>query len=116
MAVRMSKPWRELTAEAVAALPGQLGVYQLAEPDGTILRIGYAGGRSLFGLTGELKRELEARQGAPTLFRVEVNMQYLTRYEELLMVHLADHGSLPPGNPAEARRRLGRISPGGAAG
>jgi hypothetical protein len=36
----------------------------------------------------------------------------MSRYDELLMVHKADHGELPPGNAADARRRLGRITPG----
>ena len=37
MAIRMEKPWIELTAEAVKALPGQLGVYQLADAAGKIV-------------------------------------------------------------------------------
>src|SRR5476651_2365382 len=108
--VRLDKPWRELTAENVARLAGELGVYQLADGDGHVLRIGYAGGRSLFGLRGELKAALAASEGAK--FRVEVTAQYLSRYEELLMVHKADFGTLPPGNGADAHRRLGRLSPG----
>ena len=44
----MSKPWARLTAEAIAAVPAQLGVYQIADGDQTILRIGYAGGREPF--------------------------------------------------------------------
>ena len=31
MGVRLDKPWRELTAANVAALAGELGVYQLGE-------------------------------------------------------------------------------------
>jgi len=42
--------------------------------------------------------------------RYEVNTAYLTRYQELLMTHRADHGALPPGN-AEEKLRLGRLSP-----
>ncbi len=110
MGVRLEKPWKELTAANVAALAGELGVYQLADHDGRIVRIGYAGGRTLFGLRSELQAALDASEAAK--FRTEVTAQYLSRYEELLMVHAADHGSLPPGNSADARRRLGRLSPG----
>ncbi len=37
-------------------------------------------------------------------------MQYLTRYQELLMLHIADHGALPEGNRQE-KLTLGRLSP-----
>ena len=108
--VRLDKPWRPLSAETAADLRGELGVYQLADEAGRVLRIGYAGGRSLFGLKGELGAALAAGEAAR--FRVEITAQYLSRYEELLMVHQADHGALPAGNAADARRRLGRLSPG----
>jgi len=110
MGVRLDKPWLALTAANVGALAGELGVYQLADAEGRIVRIGYAGGRTLFGLRSELQAALSAGEAAK--FRVEVTSQYLSRYEELLMVHKTDHGALPPGNAAEARRRIGRLSPG----
>jgi hypothetical protein len=110
MGVRLDKPWKDLSAANVAVLAGELGVYQLADSHGRILRIGYAGGRTLFGLRSELQAALVAGEAAK--FRTEVTAQYLSRYEELLMVHAADHGALPPGNGADARRRLGRLSPG----
>ena len=53
-------------------LPGQLGVYQVADAQGTVLYIGQAGARSPFGLRSELQRELEER-GEGHQFRVEVN-------------------------------------------
>jgi hypothetical protein len=111
MAVRMTKPFMALTRENVQPLPGQLGVYQLADADLRILYIGYAGGRSLFGLRGELERALQQRPGGAARFRCEVNQQYLSRHLELLMLHLADHGALPIVNAAEPPRRLGRLSP-----
>src|SRR5579864_1882683 len=110
MGVRLDKPWRELTAANVANLAGELGVYQLADGEGRIVRIGYAGGRTLFGLRSELEAALKGGEAA--MFRTEVTSAYLSRYEELLMVHTADHGALPPGNAADARRRIGRLSPG----
>jgi hypothetical protein len=44
-------------------------------------------------------------------FRVEVNQQYTSRYQELLMLHVADHGSLPAVNQTDPPPRLGRLSP-----
>ena len=105
----MQGSWRELAAGPVAALGAQLGVYQLADSQGEVTFIGYAGGRSRFGLRGELGAHL-GRVGA-TGFRVEATSAYLSRYRELLMVHLADHGSLPAGND-EDPARIGRLSPG----
>lgn len=105
MSIRLDKPWQPLEAEQVARLRGQLGVYQLADADGEIVFIGYAGGRSRFGLRGELESQL----GRAECFRVEVNMSYLTRYRELLMVFEADHGRLPARNTRPPR--LGRLHP-----
>jgi hypothetical protein len=99
--LRLDKPWRPLSAEEAARLPGQLGVYQVADAAGAILYIGQAG--------SELQREFKER-GEGHQFRVEVNMQYRTRWFELLMVHKADHGSLPPDN-AKNPPPLGRLSP-----
>jgi hypothetical protein len=110
MGVRLEKPWRDLTAANVAGLAAELGVYQLGDAEGGVLRIGYAGGRTLFGLRSELETALAAGEAAK--FRTEVTAQYLSRYEELLMVHKADFGELPAGNAADARRGLGRLSPG----
>jgi hypothetical protein len=111
MSIRMEKPWIDLTAEAVKALPGQLGVYQLADGGGRVVYIGFAGGRSLFGLRSELERALRDRPAGAARFRVEVNQQYTTRYQELLMLHGADHGSLPVVNQEDPPPRLGRLSP-----
>ena len=69
-----------------------------------------AGGRSPFGLRSELQREASER-GPGYQFRVEVNQQYRTRWLELLMVHKADHGSLPTDNAKNPPPALGRLSP-----
>lgn len=110
MAVRMTKPWTPLTAETLKKLTGQLGVFELADTSGRTIYIGFAGGRSLFGLRSEVGRAAaevpEARQ-----FRVEVNQQYTTRYQELLMAHVHDHGDVPAGNKGRPLPRLGRLSP-----
>ncbi|MEE9279675.1 MAG: hypothetical protein V3V67_05830 [Myxococcota bacterium] len=111
MSVRLEKAWQPLCEEALQRLRGQLGVYELADASGKTVFIGYAGGRSRFGLRGELEAELRKRAGSQLQFRYEVNMSYLSRYEELLMAHRADHGSLPEENARQPRRRLGRLSP-----
>jgi hypothetical protein len=108
--LRLDKPWRPLTAEEATRLPGQLGVYQIADAGGVVLYIGQAGGRSIFGLRSELQREFNER-GPGCQFRVEVNMQYRSRWFELLMIHQADHGSLPPDNAKNPPPNLGRLSP-----
>lgn len=111
MGIRITKPFQPLTLESLKNVHAYLGVYHLAEPDGTIFYIGYAGGKSLFGLNSELKREMEARAGKPAMFRYEVNMQYLSRHEELMMLHVADHGELPERNRRELKHKLGRLTP-----
>ena len=108
--LRLHKPWRPLTAEEATRLPGQLGVYQIADAQGVVQFIGQAGARSAFGLRSELQREAQERS-AGHQFRVEVNQQYRTRWFELLMVHKADHGSLPPDNAKNPPPALGRLSP-----
>ena len=110
MRLRLDKPWQALTAETATRLPGQLGVYQIADAQGAVLYIGQAGARSPFGLRSELQREASER-GSGCQFRVEVNQQYRTRWFELLMVHQADHGSLPPDNAKNPPPNLGRLSP-----
>ncbi len=111
MKTQLEKPWRPLVAEEVSRLGGELGVYHIADETGQVVKIGYAGGRSLKGLKGVLQQELSEREGTPSQFRVEVTHQYLSRYEELLMLHQADHGSLPPQNQGDRNRRLGHLSP-----
>lgn len=103
----LAKPWMELEPGTVARVPGQLGVYELGDDAGRTLYVGVAGGRSRFGLRGELERHLE---GPAVNFRYEVNMQYETRYRELLMAYVARDGDLPPLNRAERLPRLGRLS------
>ena len=108
--LRLDKPWRPLTVAEATRLPGQLGVYQIADAKGSVLYIGHAGGRSPFGLRSELQREANERGGG-NQFRVEVNQQYRSRWFELLMVHKADHGALPPDNAKNPPPNLGRLSP-----
>lgn len=109
MPLRIEKGWISFTPESIAVVGGQLGVFQLGSSDEEIVFIGMAGGRSLFGLRGELTSMLTTSDAR--LFRYEVNTAYLTRYRELLMVHLADFGYLPRENKDEDAIGLGRLSP-----
>lgn len=108
MGIRLDKPWRPLDREQVEALKAQLGVYQLGDAEGTVLRIGAADARTTFGLRSALEEHLDRPE--PTWFRFEVNQAYRTRYAELLMCHVADHGDVPPEND-EDPAALGRLSP-----
>lgn len=110
--LRSGKPWSPCEPGVLERLPGHMGVYELADAEGTVLLIGYAGGRSRFGLRGEISAAVERTPGA-ACFRYEVTTAYLTRYQELLMVHQATFGRLPPGNAPEPG--LGRLSPGSTA-
>ena len=111
MAIRMTKPWSPLTPDTIKKLPGQLGVYQLGNDKDEIVYIGFAGGRSLFGVRSEIERALKEKTAGATQFRVEINQQYTTRYQELLMVFVADHGDVPSGNKGGPLPKLGRLSP-----
>lgn len=110
MSIRMQKPWIPLTEERVEAVGGQLGVYELADRDQHCIFVGKADGRSLFGLRGELNKCRDLPEAH--WFRYEVNTAYLTRYQELLMVWMADHGTLPLLNKDDVQH-LGRLQPGG---
>ena len=114
----LNKPWQPWQAgrEHERRLSNTLGVYEIADETGAVLYIGFAGGRSLFGIKGELKRHFEGQANAVTAargrqFRYEVNMQYTTRFRDLLQRFQEDHGRLPPGNeePGEFVPRLGRF-------
>ena len=111
MSIRLDKPWQPLTA-AVPLLRGNLGVFQLADSTRTVLYIGFAGGRSLFGLRGAVT-ELAAQIPDAELVRWEVNTAYQSRFRELLWLHRCDTGALPHYNDALGHRpaRLGRLSP-----
>jgi hypothetical protein len=111
----LNKPWIEATEEQLRRLPGALGVYEIGDAAGTVLYIGFAGGRSRFGLRGEIAAKLAPESPNPVtaggrFFRYEVNQMYLTRYVELLERHLGATGDLPPGNkqPGEYIPTLGR--------
>jgi len=103
------KPWRVLDQREIAAIPGQLGVFELATDDGKVVLIGRADARALFGLRSAIAREAKRCEIA-TRFRFEVTTAYHSRHLELLMAHAADRGCLPECNTERAP--VGRLSPG----
>lgn len=114
----LDKPWREWEAgrDQERALSNTLGVYEIGDESGDVIYIGFAGGRSLFGLRGELKKHFDGAANAVTAesgrrFRYEVTMQYMSRYRDLLQRHNEEHGRLPSGNeqPGEYIPTLGRF-------
>jgi len=109
MSVRCNKPWQAIDAAALERLPGQLGVFELADANERVIFIGRADARSLFGLRSEVARHTKVIAAA-TSFRFEVTTAYHTRYLELLMAHRADYDALPQYN--EPMPTLGRLSPG----
>lgn len=112
MAIRLNKPWIPLD-EGIARLHGHLGVFQLADAEQQIIYIGYAGGNSLFGLRGEVTAMREKITGS-AFVRVEITTAYLSRYRELMMVHIADHGRMPSANMStNPTLTLGKLSPAG---
>jgi hypothetical protein len=108
--VRMHAAWQPLDEEHVAEVGGHMGVYELASAQGEVVFVGFAGGRSAFGLGGELRGRLRATDGRGVAFRCEITTAYLSRYQELLMVHVADHESVPVENVPNCPE-LGRLSP-----
>jgi len=105
MALRLVKPWR--ARGEVSGVPGQLGVFQLGNGEGEVIYIGVADARSLFGLRSAIA-DAFTRVPEGCRFRFESTSAYHTRYRELLMLHVADHGALPPANPP---MQLGRLHP-----
>jgi len=107
--MRLTRPWIS-RAEALDRLHGNLGVFQLADAAGETLFIGFAGGLSKFGLLGAVREAFDSYPEARQV-RYEITTAYHTRYRELLMLHNADHGELPPLNADVAAITLGRLSP-----
>ena len=109
----INKAWRQLDDETIAGLPAQLGVYEIADSNGAVLCIGFAGGRHPFGLRTALEQEMQrlgaaAAQPAAAQFRFELTSNYRSRWNELLMVYMAQFGELPAGQ-GERPNQIGRL-------
>lgn len=121
----LNKPWTEASAATLGHLPGALGVFEVRNSAGEISFIGFAGGRTRYGLRSAITDSIDQLRAAgdrPDGFRYEVNQMYLTRYVEVLEKYIESAGDIPPGNKAEGvyipnviHHKLGRVSqaPGG---
>ncbi len=86
MSLAIGNAWQPVGG--VAELPGHMGVFELGDSQGGVLYVGFAGGRSRYGLRSAIAEALLSCTDAEQ-FRFEVNTAYLTRYQELVMVHRA---------------------------
>jgi hypothetical protein len=113
----LAKPWQSFDPGSVKRLSGSNGVYELADEQGTVLYIGYAGSKANFGLRGKIAGHFSEAELNPVIrdrvaqFRYEVTAMYYSRWVDLLTRHLEDYETLPEGNRAsdEAIPTLGRF-------
>lgn len=117
--MRVRKPWTEWDdAIDYRDLPGAMGIFEIADAEKRTLYIGKAGGRSPFGIRGELFRHfstaerlkdenwihpqmgqsLPSIQGRAKYYRYEVNHQYYSRWIEALSRFREDWDTVPPAN------------------
>ncbi|MGC0417715.1 DUF7508 domain-containing protein [Embleya sp. AB8] len=107
MSVSMTKAWIPLTAEHVNAVPGCVGVFEVADENGIVV-IDYAGGHTSFGLRGALIQCLD--QGLGRSFRYERTNAYISRYREVAQVFTNEFGT-PPRNLRGADAPTGHVRP-----
>ncbi len=102
----LNKPWTDYDPATASRLPGALGVYEIGDSEGNVLYVGFAGGKSRYGLRGEILARFDPNSAQGALakqarkLRYEVNMMYMTRFIELLEKHQDALGVLPAGNLA----------------
>ena len=79
MGIRLEKNWEILDSARIKALPGQLGVYQIADEDEQIISVGYAGAKEPFGIRSALEREILLHGNVATQFRYEFTSNYQSK-------------------------------------
>ncbi|MDH3683680.1 MAG: hypothetical protein OEV40_27480 [Acidimicrobiia bacterium] len=110
MTIRLSKPWLDLEGLDREELPAQLGVFQIADADRNVIFVGYGGGTRAFGLRTAIEEQRQRLGHRARFVRFELTHGYLSRWEELMMVHQHDHGSHPSANDDSTAPR-GRLTP-----
>ena len=112
----LRKEWQAFRSEGMRRIPATVGVYELGDAEGRVIYIGYAGGRTSFGLRGVIADHFGDAQtngviaSNATQFRVEIVQMYMSRYMELLEQHVDAHSELPAANrePGEYVPSLGK--------
>lgn len=102
-------PWTAFDPDpkAVRQMSGSNGVYEIADKEGRVLYIGYAGGKHLFGLRGRIAEHFSGEDPNPAIrgcayrYHYEITSMWLSRWVELLGRYREEHGGrLPEGNVA----------------
>lgn len=102
----LKKTWETFDPARIKEISGSMGVYELADSDGRVIYIGYAGGKSRFGLRGKIADHFAESEPNPAIrghvafYRLEVNSMYYSRWVDLLSRYREDHERLPSGNEA----------------
>ena len=108
--LRLDKPWQPLTAEKRRACRASSASTRSPMPRAPS-SISARPARARRSACAASCSASSSERGAGHQFRVEVNQQYRTRWFELLMVHQADHGSLPPDNAKNPPPNSGGSAP-----
>jgi hypothetical protein len=100
----IDKSWQPFSNTDLKSIPGTVGVYELADANGQTVFIGRAGAIEPFGLRGAIARHFSSEETNPVIqkdaraFRYQVTSQYMTRHQELLILHREEFGDVPAGN------------------
>jgi hypothetical protein len=109
----MNKPWLDATSDVLAEIPVGTGVYEIRDPTGDVIDIGYAGSKEPFGLRSALQRLVHDLDSDALQLRYELHVQYHSRYVELVLSHRARHESSAPESVAHRMPAVhGRLTPG----
>ena len=83
MGIRLEKNWEILNSARIKALPGQLGVYQIADKDEQIISVGYAGAKEPFGIRSASQGPEQFRVGREPLVALAVAQNVLEEGDDL---------------------------------
>ncbi|HLC41494.1 MAG TPA: hypothetical protein VJO34_07675 [Methylomirabilota bacterium] len=98
-------PWTEFDPTNTKSISGSNGVYEVADEQGGVIYVGYAGGKDLFGIRGKIMQHFSSDEPNPVIrararrYHYEVTSMWLSRWVEILGRHREDLGGrLPEGN------------------
>lgn len=110
MSIFMTKPWTTSSAAGLRGVPVSTGVYEIADAEGTVVDIGFAGAHEPFGLRSKLATLAGEYAIEGLQFRYEEHVQYHSRYTELVLAHRSRYGSLPAKVAERGEEFHGRLS------